>query len=461
MKYFKLLIHLITYYCLISYSFAESSYKKASESVSEELNSSQIKLSETRKSISQEKIPLLEEIIELEDKVRIKQAEVDELLRLRDDRSLNLNELKSQVISLEGRNGYAAKNLYDYVQKFEMAVDYSERGNYGEAIRIAYDTHLNPDSSIREKFNTQIEVINIGIDRLKKIIGGYTYDGRALAPNGEIIHGNFAAFGPSIFFNSLDSKMQGMTIQMLNASEAVLTIPGKNYEQGLIKLINDQDGTLPLDPSLGKALAIEESNESLLEHIGHGGTIGIIIIALGLLSLSIGGYKYYQITKFKLPSPSAMSEILSSLKSNDISSAESKASVIEGESRDFLVSGIKNYSLEADNLEEILYEKLLSIKPNLDKYLPFMALTAAAAPLLGLLGTVTGMIKTFGLITIFGTGNARSLSSGISEALVTTELGLCVAIPTLIFHGLLSKQAKQKVGELHQISTMFINNKNK
>lgn len=86
-----------------------------------------------------------------------------------------------------------------------------------------------------------------------------------------------------------------------------------------------------------------------------------------------------------------------------------------------------------------------------------MAITAAAAPLLGLLGTVTGMIKTFNLITIFGTGDAKSLSSGISEALVTTELGLIVAIPALILHGILSRMAKEKLGTLEQTALSFIN----
>ena len=86
-----------------------------------------------------------------------------------------------------------------------------------------------------------------------------------------------------------------------------------------------------------------------------------------------------------------------------------------------------------------------------------MAVTAAAAPLMGLLGTVTGMINTFSLITIFGTGDAKSLSSGISEALVTTELGLIVAIPSLIFHALLLRMAKEKVGDLDNASVSFIN----
>ena len=135
----------------------------------------------------------------------------------------------------------------------------------------------------------------------------------------------------------------------------------------------------------------------------------------------------------------------------------SQAKAIQGAAGDLLATAVDNYKVKSTNLEEILFEKILSAQPTLERFLPFMALTAAAAPLLGLLGTVTGMIKTFTLITIFGTGDAKSLSSGISEALVTTELGLIVAIPSLILHGLLSRMAKQKIGDLEQISVSFIN----
>jgi biopolymer transport protein ExbB len=76
---------------------------------------------------------------------------------------------------------------------------------------------------------------------------------------------------------------------------------------------------------------------------------------------------------------------------------------------------------------------------------------------MGLLGTVIGMIRTFHLITVFGTGDAKSLSSGISEALITTALGLIVAIPTLILHGALSRMAKRKLGILEELSVAFVN----
>ncbi|MGY8690480.1 MAG: MotA/TolQ/ExbB proton channel family protein, partial [Verrucomicrobiales bacterium] len=100
---------------------------------------------------------------------------------------------------------------------------------------------------------------------------------------------------------------------------------------------------------------------------------------------------------------------------------------------------------------------LLTIRPKLERFLPFLAVTAAAAPLMGLLGTVMGMIKTFKLITEFGTGDAKSLSSGISEALVTTELGLVVAIPILIIHGILTRMARGRIGSMEGASMAFLN----
>ena len=96
--------------------------------------------------------------------------------------------------------------------------------------------------------------------------------------------------------------------------------------------------------------------------------------------------------------------------------------------------GVKHFHSKRRVLEELLFEKIVSMRPKLERFLPFIAVTAAAAPLMGLLGTVMGMIKTFKLITVFGTGDAKNLAVGISEALVTTELGLVVAIPTLILH---------------------------
>ena len=98
----------------------------------------------------------------------------------------------------------------------------------------------------------------------------------------------------------------------------------------------------------------------------------------------------------------------------------------------------KHLNLETikSRIEEIVYSDIAEIK----KGLPVIKVLAAIAPLMGLLGTVTGMIGTFQAITLFGTGDPKLMAGGISQALVTTVLGLCAAIPLLLSHSLLSSQ---------------------
>ncbi|MCP4119024.1 MAG: MotA/TolQ/ExbB proton channel family protein [Desulfobacteraceae bacterium] len=94
----------------------------------------------------------------------------------------------------------------------------------------------------------------------------------------------------------------------------------------------------------------------------------------------------------------------------------------------------------------ILDETVMELLAVLDRHLAFIGILAAVAPLLGLLGTVTGMMATFDIISMFGTGNARAMAGGISEALVTTQTGLLVAIPGLYMHGFLVKRAEKLKG---------------
>lgn len=99
--------------------------------------------------------------------------------------------------------------------------------------------------------------------------------------------------------------------------------------------------------------------------------------------------------------------------------------------------------LPPDDLEETLYQTTLDTNARLERLLPLIAVCASTAPLLGLLGTVTGMIHTFQLITLHGSGDAALLASGIAEALVTTEAGLATAIPALLAHAFLSRRLRR------------------
>jgi biopolymer transport protein ExbB len=114
-------------------------------------------------------------------------------------------------------------------------------------------------------------------------------------------------------------------------------------------------------------------------------------------------------------------------------------------------------SANTENLELILDEAITREIPILEKGLPMIKLLAAVAPLLGLLGTVTGMIATFQSISLFGTGDPKLMASGISQALVTTMLGLCVAIPLLFLHSLVASRSRTLVQILDEQTAGLVN----
>jgi len=433
------------------------SFEAASSNATQDLKNALNELAKTRETIATEKIPLIRSVSALEDEVRKISSELARLRRLRDNSDLGLNRLREQVEAIEAQNEYAAGLLDEFVRTFETRIDYSETPLYRaatEEARLALD---DADMSQADRFVKQLDVIGVAIQRLGKLTGGYTFEGKALVPSGEIEDGTFAAFGPTVYFASKQSDLAGITFNKLNAAEAAIAVPDESYTTGIRSLVNNKEGSLPADATLGKALKMEQGNDTIGEHLAKGGSVGGVIIGLGVICLLLGIFKTLEVTSFKTPTPEQVQSVLIHIENNDLANAATQAAAIKGTGGDLLKTGVDHVADKRGTLEEILYEKILAVRPRLERFLPFIALTAAAAPLLGLLGTVTGMIKTFNLITIFGTGDAKSLSAGISEALVTTELGLVVAIPALILHGLISRMARQKLGDMEQIAVGFIN----
>lgn len=432
------------------------SFGTAEQQAKADLNQALQDLNTTRATIAKEKIPLVREVSKLEDEVRQQSAELSRLRRLRDNSDLGLNRLRDQVEAIQAQNEYAAGLLDEFVRSFETRIDFSERQLYTEAAEEARLALEDADMSQAGRFTKQMDVIGVALNRLEQLVGGYRFEGLALAPNGEILSGDFAAFGPTVFYAAEESELAGLAVTKLNAAEAAISIPGPEYSAGIRQLIETGEGNIPADITLGKALKIEEGSDTIGEHLAKGGIVGYVILSLGAICLLIGGIKIIEINAFKTASPEQVQDVLAGIQESSAKAAEA-AGKVAGAGGELLLAGVENADEKRGSLEEILYEKILACRPKLERFLPFMALTAAAAPLLGLLGTVTGMIKTFNLITIFGTGDAKSLSSGISEALVTTELGLCIAIPSLILHGLLSRMARQKLGDMEQTAISFVN----
>jgi biopolymer transport protein ExbB len=181
------------------------------------------------------------------------------------------------------------------------------------------------------------------------------------------------------------------------------------------------------------------------------------LLLLGLIALLFALVKWIQLSRVRLTSEKDLQTVLGHLNQEASDRALAHARGIPGPAGELLATAVAHVEEKKEYLEEILYEKMLDARIRLERGLPFLALTATAGPLMGLLGTVMGMIATFRLISSFGSGDPKLLAAGISEALIATATGMAVAIPALLAHAFLSRKAKSILGRMEQTSVGFIN----
>lgn len=202
-------------------------------------------------------------------------------------------------------------------------------------------------------------------------------------------------------------------------------------------------GVLPIDPSRGTLLAQLQREPDFWARLQQGGLVGWVIVALGVLGLCLAGWRMVYLSGVGRKVASQMRELERPRDDNPLG-------------RIIGVLGPKPQLADLETLELKLDEAILQETPPLERGQPLLKLLTAVAPLLGLLGTVTGMIVTFQAITQSGGGDSRLMADGISQALVTTVMGLVVAIPLLFLHALLASRSKALIQLLEQQSAGLI-----
>ena len=183
-----------------------------------------------------------------------------------------------------------------------------------------------------------------------------------------------------------------------------------------------------LDPTSGVILSSLVQSPNLRERINQGGIVGYVIIALGLLGVLLSLERLVTLTI-------AGQKVKAQLRKPDSPTGDNALGRV-------LQVFHSNRQVDTETLELKLGEAILRETPALQRGILFIKVISVVAPLLGLLGTVTGMINTFQAITLFGTGDPKTMAGGISQALVTTVLGLTVAIPTVLLHTIVSGRSK-------------------
>jgi len=241
---------------------------------------------------------------------------------------------------------------------------------------------------------------------------------------------------------------------------ALAELPPRSVRRALDKYLAGDSDLVPLDMSGGAALRQITSHTSILEQIRQGGPIIWPIFLIALAALVIVVFKIIYLNRMHGNTDRIMGEVNELAARGDWAACENIVAGNQG--KNWPVVRVIRAGLEAredsrETLESVLQEAILRELPQVQKGIAMLAVLGAVAPLLGLLGTVTGMIDTFRVITLFGTSDPKLMSGGISEALVTTELGLAVAIPIMLLHTYLSRKADHLVGDMEAKAVQLTN----
>ncbi|OQY12359.1 MAG: hypothetical protein B6I30_04985 [Desulfobacteraceae bacterium 4572_187] len=239
---------------------------------------------------------------------------------------------------------------------------------------------------------------------------------------------------------------------------ALSKLPPHRMVKKINAYMNGKSEDVPIDISKGAALRQLTHRLSLVEQIPKGGPIVWPIMAIAALAFLI----VLERVRFLLRTNIDIERFVDTLHGFATRGEWDKCAALCEQKRKksipkVLLAGINNRNMRREDLENVLQEAILNEIPKLERFLSTLGMLAAIAPLLGLLGTVTGMINTFHVITYYGTGDPRMMSGGISEALVTTMLGLSVAIPIMLSHTLLSRKVENIIAQMEEKAVTFVN----
>jgi biopolymer transport protein ExbB len=214
--------------------------------------------------------------------------------------------------------------------------------------------------------------------------------------------------------------------------------PASRFVEPNVDLLDESSGyhQATLDPTRGTLLSVLVQTPKLVEQIKFGGLVGYLILTIGAIGLILAAVRFIALSAVGAKVNAQRKDTSNASENNPLGRV--------------LAVYYKDPNVDQETLQLRLDEAVLKEIPALEALLPAIKMIAAVGPLMGLLGTVTGMILTFQQITLFGTGDPKIMADGISQALVTTVQGLVVAIPMVLIHAYLAGRSKNIVQVLDE-----------
>jgi len=364
-----------------------------------------------------------------------KLIEVSDALSVAQEKLENLSKKASEVAENGDITSTVTMQAIAALQEYGVAIDESNRTNNVEKLTMAFE-------QAAKLYDTLSSVRN--------------EKGKFYLPNGKPVEadivkvGNIAAYG-------LAKEAAGA---LAPAGEGKYKLWNSKDASDDAKALHSNSKLDSLDIFIYENLDKEvefKKEKTVGDTVRAGGVIGYIILALGALGMLLIIFRVMLLSKSGSNVEKLTAAVVENMKKGGIPAAQEAIKEYKGSTARVLKATLRNITRDREHIEDIVTENILNESSAIDRFGAFVLVIAAVAPLLGLLGTVTGMISTFDIITEHGTGDPKLLSGGISEALVTTMLGLVVAIPLLLLGNLLSGWAQKIKDSMEQSALHVIN----
>lgn len=337
--------------------------------------------------------------------------------------------------------------LFDIKQLTERLREWQSQANYQQQVLLDLQQVINPNTSFNQangfSATQSLTQLNEYIAAQRDSLYPSPNVRQLVLANGDVVDAQMLQLGPVTWFNYADQAISGLVD---NSSElpSVSQVFSETQQTEIENIFAGKPGVLRFDPTLDQLIKIDHHQETIADHLKKGGTWAIPILFFALIALLIGLIKASTLLRLPKLQPMFGNRLSLIQRKGDTQQELARLQTELKDAQRELVSIALEHSVSQQR-DDQLFAYLMNYRHSLERGIGAIALVASISPLLGLLGTVSGMIDTFRMMTLFGAGDPAAVSGGISEALVTTELGLIVAIPALIIHALLNRLVKSRL----------------
>lgn len=412
-------------------------------------------LAEQREAIAAERTELSTTYESLQADVRALREEWRSVQRVTSRQAAEQAAARRQAERTEAKHRRALAVLTEYRRAAESVMSAVQRQRY-EALLEKLDEALATDESTGTTLESVEPALALARATSDTDLPSVRFTGFVIDAAGQVQHGRLLPVGPVTYFQGDDGLTGYLATGAGGLAPVLIDALPRRVEDDLARWSAGKTVYAPVDVTDGALLKVAQARATLLERIQQGGVVMIPLLLIGVGCLIIVVRRALALRRMDIDIDQPLDRIIQALHQNDSATAQTTAESLSAPWQPVLTDAVTHRAADRVYLEEILMDRIVMQRPMVTKQLGALAICAAAAPLLGLLGTVTGMIHTFQLITVFGTGDARSLSGGISEALITTQTGLMIAVPALLAHAYLMRRARNILSGLEQAAIRFV-----